>query len=69
MDIQAATRIQAGMTMTRILSTKSNKTAMTSLIASQIQHHSWGLRVICAWRDKAVATSEPDGAKFASEQN
>ncbi len=68
MDIQAATRIQAGMTMTRILSTKSNKTAMTSLIASQIQHHSWGLRVICAWRDKAVATSEPDGAKFASEQ-
>ena len=68
MDIQAATRIKAGMTMAHILSTKSNKDAMTSLIASQIQHHSWGLRVVCAWRGKAVATSGPDGAKFASEQ-
>ena len=68
MDIQAATRIKAGMTMAHILSTKSNKDAMTSLIASQIQHHSWGLRVVCAWRDKAMATSGPDGAKFASEQ-
>ena len=31
MDTQAATRIKAEMTMAHILSTKSNKTAMTSL--------------------------------------
>ena len=68
MDIQVASRIEAGMTMARILSTKSNKTAMVSLIASQIHHHSWGLHVVCAWRDKAIATSGPDGGKFASEQ-
>ena len=68
MDIQPATRIKPGMTIAHILSTKSNKTAMTSLIAAQIQDHSWGLRVVCAWRDKAMATSGSDGAKFASEQ-
>ena len=68
MDIQAATRIKAGTTMAHILSTKNNKTAMTALIASQIQHHSWGLRVVCSWRDQAVATYGLDGATFASEQ-
>ena len=39
MDIQAATRIKAGMTMSHISSTKSNKDAIICLITSQTLHH------------------------------
>ena len=70
MDIQAETRIKTGMTMAHILSIKSNKNDMISLIASQTQNFSWrlGLRVVCAWSDKIITFGQTSGAKFASQQ-